>query len=106
MHRGLSETDRVFAEELREAFTTVVPAAVRAKVRDGVELAKDDFVAAHLRGKAYVVDTKYEKAFETDVSKTVLQAFRKHQILPPAVLHRPVDPTMTRPVPRREVGTN
>jgi len=55
------------------------------------QVLRDDFVAVHLRGKAYVLDTKYEKAFETDVSKTVLRAFREHQILPPAVLHRPVE---------------
>jgi small-conductance mechanosensitive channel len=52
------------------------------------QVIKDDFVAVHLRGKAYVLDTKYEKAFETDVSKTVLRAYREHGILAPAVLHR------------------
>jgi small-conductance mechanosensitive channel len=55
------------------------------------QLIKDDFVAVHLRGKAYVLDTKYERAFETDVSKTVLRAFKEHRILPPAVLHRSLD---------------
>jgi small-conductance mechanosensitive channel len=69
------------------------------------QVLKDDFVAAHLRGKAYVLDTKYEKAFETDVSKTVLRAFRERQILPPAVLHRPVE-VATRLAPRRQTRAN
>lgn len=51
-------------------------------------LDKAGYVAVHLRGKAYVLDVKYEKAFETDVNKRVLRAFRKHAIQPPAMLHR------------------
>ena len=54
------------------------------------QILKEDLVAVHLRGKAYVLDTKYEKAFETDVSKCVLSAFREHNVLPPARLHRAV----------------
>jgi small-conductance mechanosensitive channel len=46
------------------------------------------YVAVSLKGKAYVLDVKYEKAFETDVHKRVLRAFRKHGIQPPAMLHR------------------
>lgn len=45
-------------------------------------------VAVRLRAKAYVLDVQYEKAFETDVTERVLAAFREHEILPPAVLHR------------------
>jgi small-conductance mechanosensitive channel len=56
------------------------------------QVLKDEFVAVHLRGKAYVLDTRYEKAFETDVSKSVLAAFREHSIEPPAVLHRTLPP--------------
>jgi len=55
------------------------------------QVMKDHFVAVHLRGKAYVLDTKYEKAFETDVSKRVLIAFRERNILPPAILQRRVE---------------
>ncbi|MEM9692072.1 MAG: mechanosensitive ion channel domain-containing protein [Myxococcota bacterium] len=49
---------------------------------------KDEYVAISIKGKAYVFDTKYEKAFVTDVNKRVLRAFRKHGIQPPAILHR------------------
>jgi small-conductance mechanosensitive channel len=49
----------------------------------------DHYVAVRLRLKAYVLDTKYEKAFETDVNLRVLSAFREFSILPPGVLHSP-----------------
>lgn len=45
-------------------------------------------IAVRIRGKAYVCDTTFEKAFETDVSKTVLKAFRARSIQPPARLVR------------------
>ncbi len=61
------------------------------------QVLKEEFVAVHLRGKAYVMDTKYEKAFETDVSKSVLAAFRLHAIQPPAVLHRTLPTRATAP---------
>ncbi len=55
------------------------------------EVIKDDYVALQMVGKGYVLDTKYEKAFETDVTKRVIKAFHTNRILPPAVLHRAVD---------------
>lgn len=47
-----------------------------------------DMVAIKLRGKAYVLDTRYEKAFETDISKRVLLAFREHCVEGPASFER------------------
>lgn len=47
-----------------------------------------DVVAIHLKARPYVLDTKYEKAFETDVHTRVLEAFRAAGIRPPAVLYR------------------
>lgn len=55
------------------------------------QVLKDQYVSIHLRLKGYVLDTKYEKAFETDVSKRALLAFREHGILPPAILHRQIE---------------
>ncbi len=52
------------------------------------QVVSSDLVAVRLRLKAYVLDTKYEKAFVTDVNLRVLQAFAKRSIKPPAVLHR------------------
>lgn len=48
----------------------------------------DHYVALRLRLKAYVFDTKYEKAFVSDVSLRVLEAFKGENIQPPAVIHR------------------
>ena len=44
--------------------------------------------AIHLKARPYVLDTKYEKAFETDVHIRVLEAFRERGIQPPALLVR------------------
>ena len=46
--------------------------------------------ALRLRAKAYVLDVRFEKAFETDVTERVAQAFRDGGIGRPAVLHRSV----------------
>ena len=43
------------------------------------------FVSVRLRLKAYVLDAKYEKTFETDVNLRVLRAFREEGISPPSV---------------------
>jgi len=47
-----------------------------------------DYLALRLRLKAYVLDTQYEKEFETDVTLRVLEAFRQNSIRMPAILHR------------------
>lgn len=47
-----------------------------------------DYVAFQLKARPYVLDVKYEKAFETDVHIRVQKAFRERGIHPPAVLHR------------------
>lgn len=54
------------------------------------QVITDNHVAVRLRLKAYVLDTRYEKAFETDVNLRVLRAFREQGIMPPAILHRQV----------------
>ncbi|MEM9452985.1 MAG: mechanosensitive ion channel domain-containing protein [Myxococcota bacterium] len=48
----------------------------------------ESHVAIRLRLKAYVLDTRYEKLFETDVNLRVLDAFGTERIGPPALLHR------------------
>lgn len=54
------------------------------------QVIERDYLAVRLRAKAYVLDVQYEKAFETDVTDRVLEAFRAHQVHPPAILHRTV----------------
>lgn len=55
------------------------------------QVLENNVLSVRLRAKAYVLDVKYEKAFETEVTKRVMGAFREHRILPPAVLHRQLD---------------
>ena len=47
-----------------------------------------DMVVVQFTAKGYVLDTKYEKAFTTDVSKRVIGAFRRYGVLPPAAFER------------------
>ena len=54
------------------------------------QLLQENYVSVRLRLKAYVLDTKYEKAFETDVNLRVMRAFGQAKILPPAMIHRPL----------------
>lgn len=52
------------------------------------QVAMESYVGLRLRAKAYVLDVRFEKAFETDVNERVLAGFREAGILPPAVLNR------------------
>ncbi|MFS1955759.1 mechanosensitive ion channel family protein [Vibrio cyclitrophicus] len=45
----------------------------------------DSYLAIQLTCKAYVVDTAYEKLFETDITLRVMKEFRKHNINPPKI---------------------
>ena len=46
------------------------------------------YFALRMRSKVYVVDVRYEKALEDDVTSRVLKGFAEHGIQPPAILHR------------------
>jgi small-conductance mechanosensitive channel len=52
------------------------------------EVAQDSYLALRLRAKAYVLDVRFEKAFETDVTERVIEGFREENIEGPAVIHR------------------
>jgi small-conductance mechanosensitive channel len=45
----------------------------------------DNYLAIQLTCKAYVVDTAYEKLFETDITLRVMKEFKKHGIKPPKI---------------------
>ncbi|RTZ16832.1 mechanosensitive ion channel [Vibrio aquaticus] len=45
----------------------------------------DNYLAIQLTCKAYVVDTAYEKLFETDITLRVMKEFKKHNISPPKI---------------------
>lgn len=51
----------------------------------------DNYIAVKLRLKSYVLDTRYEKLFETDVNLRVIKEFNRLGIKPAAVLHRTLD---------------
>jgi len=55
------------------------------------QVLEGNYLALRIRLKAYVLDTKQEKDFGTDVTLRVLEAFRAEGIQPPAVLHRSLD---------------
>lgn len=48
----------------------------------------DNYLAIKLTCKAYVVDTAYEKLFETDITLRVMKEFRKNNIHPPMIAVR------------------
>jgi len=54
------------------------------------QVFQENYFALRLRAKAYVLDVRFEKAFETDVTERVVEAFAEAGILPPALLHRSI----------------
>lgn len=94
---GADQDIRLACELVREACITSrfayldQPVPVLAK-----QVLQDEYVAFHIKARPYVLDTKYEKSFESDVHMRVQEAFQQHGILPPAVLHRSIG-EMVRP---------
>ena len=52
------------------------------------QLLVDEYFAFEVKARPYVLDTKYEKSFETEVHLRVTEAFRRDGIHPPARLTR------------------
>lgn len=52
------------------------------------QVITENYVAIRLKLKAYVLDTRFEKAFETDVNMRVMDAFGSEGVVPPAILVR------------------
>ncbi len=85
-------------EDVRTASALILEACLTSRYvylgRDVPVLAKQVLLngvpAIALKARPYVLDTKYEKAFETDVHIRVLEAFRAAGIRPPALLVRAV----------------
>lgn len=55
------------------------------------QVITDNYVAVRLRLKAYVLDTRFEKVFETDVNLRAMDAFGDAGIKAPAILFRTTD---------------
>jgi small-conductance mechanosensitive channel len=86
---GADQDAKLAIELIREACLTspyvFLERAVPVHVK---QVIVQNYVAIELKARPYVFDCKYEKPFETDVHLRVLEAWREHGILPPAVLHR------------------
>ena len=85
-HIGLDQ-DIVLARELIQECASSsryvhLPKPVMVVVQQTIT---DNYLAIKLTCKAYVVDTKFEKLFETDITLRVMQEFRKNNIQPPAI---------------------
>ncbi|NJM91383.1 MAG: mechanosensitive ion channel [Rhodospirillaceae bacterium] len=100
-HIGIDQDAALATNLIREACLTSPyvhldqPVPVLAK-----QVILQDYVAVQLKARPYVFDCRYEKPFETDVHFRVLEAFREHGILPPAILHREVGGTRHFGTPR------
>jgi hypothetical protein len=88
-HIGMNQDVHRARELIREATVTsryvYLPKPIIVNVS---QVIIDSYIALRVKLKAYVLDTKYEKAFETDVTLRVLEAFSENDIQPPAVLHK------------------
>ncbi len=86
---GLDQDVAKAKQIVQEALTTSRYAQLRKPWAVLVkQVIQDNYLAVQVRAKAYVLDVRFEKAFETDVNERVLQAFREAGIAPPAILHR------------------
>jgi small-conductance mechanosensitive channel len=99
---GVDQNVRLARELIREACLTsrfvylAKPVPILAK-----QEIIDNYVAFHIKARPYVLDTQYEKAFETDVHLRVQEAFKEHGIKPPAVLHRTVPEALSEKKPAK-----
>ena len=86
---GIDQDLRVARRIVNEAALTSRYIFLEKPVTIGVsQVLQDNYVALKITCKAYVLDTRFEKAFETDVHVRVWQAFRDRGVAPPAILHR------------------
>jgi len=71
------------------------------------QVIHENYFAVRLRAKVYVLDVRYEKALETDVTERVMAGFRKAKIQPPAILHRGIaEPETTQIVAGSDENTS
>lgn len=79
----------IISEAAASSRYTHLPKPITVLVKQTVV---ENYLAIHLRLKSYVLDTRYEKLFETDVNLRVIKEFRAADIQPPAVIHRNLPP--------------
>ena len=85
-HVGLDQDSTLARELIQECASSSryihLPKPVVVLVQQTIT---DNYLAIKLTCKVYVVDTKYEKLFESDITLRVMSEFRKHHILPPEI---------------------
>ena len=90
-HIGIDQDVRLARDLVQEAAATsnfaYLPKPIMVRIS---QVLIDKCVMLRLRLKVYVLDTKYEKQLETDITLRVLDAFAGNNIQPPAILHREV----------------
>lgn len=83
---GLDEDITLARDLIQEAASSSryihLPKPVTVLVKQTIT---DNYLAIQLTCKAYVVDTAYEKLFETDITLRVMKEFKKHGICPPKI---------------------
>jgi small-conductance mechanosensitive channel len=88
-HVGVDQDVRRARELIREiAITSRYVYLAKAVDVTASEVELNNTLAVKLTLKAYVLDIKYEKSMETDITLRVLETFAKEGIHPPAILHR------------------
>jgi small-conductance mechanosensitive channel len=79
----IPKAKRIVTEALRTSRFVYLEKPVVVLVND---LMHQSYLCTRLRGKAYVLDVRYEKAFETDVTERVKQAFHAADVHAPRVM--------------------
>lgn len=77
VEEDLELAERLLREAMLSSNHVYLAKPVRVVVKEQIAESR---VMIHLRGKAYVFDTAYEKAFASEVTKRALRAFREHGI--------------------------
>ena len=85
----LAKAKRVVNEAVRTSRFVYLEKPVVVLVNDVIH---EHYLATRLRAKAYVLDVRYEKAFETDVTERVKAGFSARDIAAPVVLHAAAQP--------------
>jgi small-conductance mechanosensitive channel len=83
--QDLQAAKRIVGEALASSRYTYLKKPWRISIRT---VQESDFFAVRLRAKVFVLDVRYERALETDVTERVIEAFRQQRIAGPIVLQR------------------
>ncbi len=93
----LARAKRIVAEAVRTSRFVFLEKPVTVLVKD---LIHENYLTTRLRAKAYVLDVRYEKAFESDVTERVKRGFASAGTRPPSFRHEGIaleSPTQKHP---------